>query len=156
MADQTALKNHLWDGAVEAFETMISLPIEPQTDQTSFNETQSFIGSITFTGPLEGALLVQCEAKSAQKIAKSMLMMEDEEEIDDAEINDALGEVVNLVLGGFKSRIADSIGDIDISVPTVIKGKKVKPSVGAASEKIEAFGKGDDCQVKFEVVYKEG
>jgi len=156
MSEVITLEKPLWEAAKEAFETMIMLPIEP-TDESECisDDVESTIGSITFSGEMQGAVILKCSVESAEKIAKSMLMMESDDEVDKSEIHDAFGEVVNLVIGGFKSRIADSIGNIDISVPMVIEGKQLAPGTGSCDQVSFVCAKTDESAIKFFVVYKD-
>lgn len=156
MIETVSLEECLWQGAKEAFDTMIMMPIEMVDDfEAEFDDSKTLVGAITFSGAIQGAVMVKCCNESAEKIAKSMLMMEPDEPIEISEINDAFGEVVNLVIGGFKSRIADGIGNVDISVPMVIEGKEMIPATGAGGQKLSIFAAGSDCKLKLIVVYKE-
>ena len=80
-----------------------------------------------------------------------MLMMSPEDEITTEDIFDAAGEVANLVLGGLKSRIADSVGDIDLSIPMVIEGREIVPSIGKNDGKIEVSCSKTHLMLNFEV-----
>ena len=156
MVETVTLEECIWQGAKEAFETMIMLPIEQTEDfDTELDSSTTLVGSITFTGSLQGAVILKCSIDSAEKIAKSMLMMEPDEPVEESEIHDAFGEVVNLVIGGFKSRIAESIGNIEISVPMVMEGKEMVPATGAGGQKVAVFAQGQDCKLKLIVVYKD-
>lgn len=157
MIEAAVLKDSLWEGASEAFETMVMLPIsEVEADSAGADGAEtSLTGSLTFGGPLQGALLVQCSLDSAGAIARSMMMMEADEEIEEAEIKDAIGEIANLILGGLKSRIADITGDIEVSIPTVVKGCEVRPALGKDSVRVEIHAQGTGCNVKLIVGYRE-
>ncbi|MCK4958754.1 MAG: chemotaxis protein CheX [Planctomycetes bacterium] len=157
MIETAVVKDSLWEGASEAFETMVMLPIsEVGVDPAGAAGAEtSLTGSLTFGGPLQGALLVQCDMDSAGAIARSMMMMEADEEIDEGEIKDAVGELANLVLGGLKSRIADITGEIEVSVPTVVKGCEVRPALGKDSVMVEIHAQGTGCNVKLAVGYRE-
>ncbi|MCF7954515.1 MAG: hypothetical protein K9M75_01820 [Phycisphaerae bacterium] len=63
--------------------------------------------------------------------------------------------MVNLEISRFKSIIAESVGNIEISVPMVMEGKEMTPATGADSRKSSVFVTGKDCKLKFIVVYKE-
>ena len=155
MIETVTLEECTWQGAKEAFETMIMLPIEKTENfDDRLDRSKTLVGSITFTDALEGAVILKCTVDSAEKIAKNMLMMEPDETVDACELHDAFGEVVNLVIGGFKSRIADSVGNIEISVPMVMEGKEMIPATGAGGQKVEVFAEGQDCQLKLIVIYK--
>ena len=41
-----------------------------------------------------------------------MLAMDPSEELSEAEISDAIGEVTNMIMGGIKTRILDAVGNI--------------------------------------------
>ena len=156
MVETVALEECLWQGAKEAFDTMIMLPIEKAEDfDAELDDRKTLVGSITFTDALQGAVILKCCCKSAECIAKNMLMMEPDEAIEASEVQDAFGEVVNLIIGGFKSRIAESVGNIEISVPMVMEGKEMTPATGAEGHKAVVFAAGVECKLKLIVVYKE-
>jgi len=156
MIDQTTIKSSLWESASEAFETTIMLPIEEAGEpENEMGTSESLIGSITFTGNLQGVVNVYCHHNVGLKIAKSMLMAEEDETLDDSEVLDAIGEVVNLVIGGLKSRIQDSVKEFDISIPTVLKGKGIKTIGKATKESVEVFAKTGDGDLKISAVYCE-
>jgi len=156
MVETVALEECLWQGAKEAFETMIMMPIEKIDDfESEFDDQKTLVGAITFSGAIQGAVMVKCCDGAAEKIAKNMLMMEPDDAIETSEIHDAFGEVVNLVIGGFKSMIADGVGNIDISVPMVIEGKEMIPATGAGGQRLSVYAAGIDCKLKLIVVYKE-
>ena len=156
MIETVALEECLWESAKESFATMIMMPIEKTEDfDAEFEDMQAVVGSITFSDALQGAVIIKCCSKSAENIAKNMLMMEPDEAIEMSEVQDAFGEVVNLVIGGFKSRIAESVGSIDISVPMVMEGMEMIPATGADGHKAVVFASGADCKLKLIVVYKE-
>lgn len=131
--DNTLLEKGLWESAEEAFSTMVNLPIRRADHAEAANQ----VGSITFTGPVKGVIYVECAGQVGEKITRSMLMMDESEPLEPSAVQDAIGEVTNLVAGGFKARIMDSIGAIDISVPTVISGKAILPSPGLKGQIIK-------------------
>jgi CheY-specific phosphatase CheX len=155
--DPILLENALWESADEAFQTTVMLQLKRCQDCPECEEIpdqKAVMGSITYSGQLMGAVTVKADLASGEKIARTMLMMEDNEHVEQTEMEDAFGEVVNLVIGGFKSRIAESLGNIDISVPTVVSGKNVKTSVTGGFEVVDINCKSDDTVVKLSVLYK--
>jgi CheY-specific phosphatase CheX len=155
MIDEAILKNSLWESTTEAFKTMVMLPIERAATPVQLDQNVSFAGSITFTGSIQGALLLQSDVESIKKITKSMLQMDDSEVVDDSDAKDALGEIINLVLGGFKSRLASRLGEIDISVPIVVVGSSVRPTCGKSTKIIALSAGSNDYKLKLSIVYKE-
>ena len=99
--DLAATKEYIWESTSEAFETMVFLPIEKVDEpDEGLDPALSLICTITFTGQLDGSFSMLCHAETAEKIAPGMLMSEPEDAIEDAEIYDAFGEVVNMTIGG--------------------------------------------------------
>lgn len=150
--DNSLLEKSLWESAEEAFATMINLPIL-RSDHT---ETANRVGSITFTGPSKGVIYVECAGGAAEKIARAMLMMEASDPLDESAVKDALGETTNLVAGGFKARIMETVGAIDISVPTVISGKALLPSPGLKGQVIKIAAQAGDMPIRLTAVIQTG
>ncbi|AQT69983.1 Chemotaxis protein CheC, inhibitor of MCP methylation [Anaerohalosphaera lusitana] len=156
MIAEKTLTEPLWQAAEEAFKCMIMLDLDRVDKLEKLDEnTPRMVGSITFMGALQGAVVVQCDLDTARMVSRSMLMMGAEDEISDEEVEDALGEVVNLVLGGFKSRIANDLGEIQISVPMVIQAKDPSPGAGTGGEVADVFVKSGEHELQMSVVYKQ-
>jgi CheY-specific phosphatase CheX len=49
--------------------------------------------------------------------------MDPEENISREDINDALGEVANMVMGSIKTKIQNNTANISVSIPMVVSGK---------------------------------
>ncbi len=137
MIDQMLLQDHVWESTKEAFETMISLPIERTEDTVELDASQLIICIITFSGSLEGAFSARCTTGCAEKIARTMLMMGPDDELSEPETCDAFGEVVNMLLGGLKTRINDTYPDIQISIPSTVKGLDIEPTMGRGAVKFD-------------------
>ena len=143
MADTDQLKNCLWESAKEVFDTMVHLPLEQSEDQdTQIQQENLLLGSITFKGHIEGALVIQCDMNCAAKVARSMLMMGQDEDIDDSGVHDALGELANLVVGTVKSKMKKPLDDIKVSIPTVIRGSRLQPTIGLRAIRISCLRAG--------------
>ena len=130
MIEQLCIEETLLDSAKEVFETMIFLSVEQTVEQESIAENVSLLCSITFNGNIEGCLTINCSSDCARTIAMNMLGMTEDEEISDAEIQDAIGEVTNMVMGSIKSRIQDTVGDFQVSIPTLVSGKNMVSYLG--------------------------
>jgi chemotaxis protein CheX len=79
---------------------------------------------IGFAGNLSGVLSLHFSRSSASKIASALLGMEIAE--GDEMIRDAMGEMANMVAGGFKNRVSGNVETLKISIPSVIEGKGYK------------------------------
>jgi hypothetical protein len=55
-------------------------------------------------------------------LSRLLLGMEAEDEVSDADIADAVGELVNIVAGGVKQRMQDAAGGLRLGLPVFIHG----------------------------------
>ena len=136
MIDEICLNETLLAGAKEIFETMIFVNFEESSGgQEDIIEGDSILGSITFKGGIEGCFGICCSVPCAKTIALNMLAMDPSEELSEAEISDAIGEVTNMIMGGVKSRILDAVGNIEVSIPIVTSGQGLENSLGEVAIK---------------------
>lgn len=156
MIDQACFNDAMLGGAKEVFETMIFMDLEESSETDQHIEGNALLGSITFTGSLEGCLTICCSVVSAKTIAANMLGMDPSEQLSEEEICDAIGEVANMVMGSVKSRLADSVGDLQVSIPSVVSGKNIVNSIDGASEISINVNIADEYTAELSLLYKEG
>jgi chemotaxis protein CheX len=126
MIEQLCLNDAVLAAAEEVFGTMIFMEVKESAEQQrNVGEGDTILGLISFKGDLEGCLGIHCHLSCAKAIAQSMLGMAPSEELDKAEICDAIGEVANMVMGSIKTRLQETVANLDVSIPTVIKGQKL-------------------------------
>ncbi len=130
MVDEVCLSEAMLAGATEVFETMIFMDVRESPEQDSHPKGDTLLGSITFTGDIEGCLGICCSVPCAKGIAQNMLGMTEADELGEAEITDAIGEVANMLLGSVKSRIQERVGNLNVSIPTVVRGRLLDNSIG--------------------------
>ena len=129
MIDELCLNETLLISSKEVFNSMISENIEfCENEQDIGGDT--FLGSITFKGTLEGCLTICCNGSCAKTIALKMLAMELSEKLNEEEVCDALGEVTNMIMSNIKSRLQNTINNLAVSIPTVVTGQKLQNSLG--------------------------
>lgn len=154
MIEQSVLQEHTWESAKETFETMICLPIERTEEDIALDASQLIICIITYSGSMEGAFTARCTTECASKIARAMLMLEPDDPLEDPDICDAFGEVVNMLIGGFKTRINETMPDIQISIPSVVKGLDIEPTMGKGAVKFNVGAMVDGHAMKLTVMFK--
>lgn len=159
MVDEVCLNEALIAGATEVFETMIFMDIRQSTEQDgqeTHHKSDTFLGSITFTGEIEGCLSICCSVPCAKAIAQNMLGMAQTDELGESEISDAIGEVANMVLGSFKSRIQETVGNLNVSIPTVVKGQALNARMGEdASRTVINVNIADEYGAEFSLLYRQ-
>jgi len=130
MITEICFEDVLLESAKEVFETMIFMTVEQCPDCVTV-EGSCLLGSITFTGSIEGCMGICCDVDCARTIACNMLAMEGEESITENEIRDAIGEIANMLLGSIKATlIKRNVGNLDVSIPCVVSGRELTSSLG--------------------------
>ncbi|MCK4960007.1 MAG: chemotaxis protein CheX [Planctomycetes bacterium] len=154
MIGQETFADALMDGAREVFETMMFMTVEPCEEGSQEIDGTALLGSITFTGDIEGCLAVCCSYDCAKTIAVNMLGAEDEE-LAEEEVADAVGEVANMLLGSLKSRIAETAGEVQVSIPSVVSGTQLVNSLGEGAESISQIVNIDEETARFTLLYRD-
>lgn len=154
MVEVDAMQDFIWESAKETFETMIFMPLEQAEQEAPLDLSAALICTITFTGPIQGVFAARTSSETAEKIARAMLMSELDDQLSENEICDALGEVTNMLLGGLKTRLNDTLPDIDISIPSIVKGMEVKPALGRDATKVSVNTKTDGQSLTIMLAHK--
>lgn len=102
----------------EVFEMMLSSPLQKPEGAVEgvFNAT-SMVG---FGGKMRGLVTFSCGSRAAALMAGRLLRVEVSEGT--REVQDALGEICNMVAGNFKNKVAVLGEGCVLSVPVVITG----------------------------------
>ncbi|MCB1049570.1 MAG: chemotaxis protein CheX [Acidobacteria bacterium] len=75
---------------------------------------------VSLTGQVEGSIIISMPSSLACKVA-SNLLMEEHTELDPA-VEDAIGEMGNIIVGDARRSLKDSGYDVSISLPNVVFG----------------------------------
>jgi chemotaxis protein CheX len=97
--------------------SLIEVPLRPPSPEAE-ESGDSLTGVITISGECEAVVLLRCDTRLARDLAAAMFAM-DQDELDDAEIIDALGEVTNMTGGGIKAVLP---GSCRLGLPSVTVG----------------------------------
>ncbi len=152
---QESLSEALLEGTCEVFETMMFMTVEACNELYEGIGGQALLGSITFEGQMEGCLGLCCDTEAARLIAANMTGSDDPSDIPDEELADAMGEVVNMVMGAFKARIVESGEDIHVSIPTVVSGAELQNSLGEQAREVTLTVNLDAAVARLTLWYRE-
>lgn len=122
--NEADLRGYVIHATKEVFSTMVMMDVQdssPLTEPvTKFH--CSITGMVGLAGTYTGILSIHCPQPLALRITSNMLGMEVDEVGED--VNDALGEIANM-LGGYVKQVLSKGGlDICLSIPTVISGEE--------------------------------
>lgn len=107
----------------EVFSTMVMMEV---TDSFPLKELVSrfkcsITGMVGFAGTYSGVISIHCPVALALKITSNMLGVDCDEVNDD--LNDAIGEIANMLGGNVKQVLSKGGLDVKLSIPTVISGE---------------------------------
>ncbi len=138
------------DATNEVFSTMLMTEV---TAEDSFvkdekNVSTDLISSLHFFGNrYMGKIAIFSSGAVACHIADAMLGSETKEM--NEEIKDGMGEIVNMIAGGAKVKLFDTLGDIHLLTPWVIAGRHLTITSSEGGEGGEGGELAIDAQAQF-------
>jgi chemotaxis protein CheX len=119
----------------EVFASMLGLEVTvtppPVPEIGEGDERTAIVG---YSGAMRGCCEVQMNQHSAGAVATAMLGGVPTDDSDS--LDDAVGEIANMIAGGWKDRVPSLSSDCNISPPTVITGRAYKVHMSRPSVKL--------------------
>ncbi len=148
---ENLIESAIRHSVVEVFSTMLSGNIEPgevSREHTSPETAEGIISFIGIAGRWSGTGSIACSSTVACRICSQMLMTEATSL--NEEVLDAVAELTNMIIGNVKSSMERHLGDLGLSIPTVVFGRNFQTKTGGSIEWIvERFRwDGDELIVK--------
>jgi chemotaxis protein CheX len=117
----------------DVFNTMLSLQVDlDRHESTVPNEehcapafkadTEMIAANVGFSGKIYGMVYLCMEASLARSLTMQLLGMNDVDEADHETINDALGELANMTVGGFKNQLSHKGYSCQLTIPSILRG----------------------------------
>jgi chemotaxis protein CheX len=117
----------------EVFSMMMGISCVPTEDASSpSKEVTAVVG---LAGSLSGAYVINVTDAAALHIAGALMGMP-ATEVDDM-VKDSIGEVCNMLAGGWKGRFPQLASDCMLSVPTIVTGKDYRVHIQKPSVRLE-------------------
>lgn len=129
---------------IKSFE-MFRLPLVPAAVQKLKPITGPHVlGVVGFSGKAAGVVYLRLEAIVARQLAAAIIGGRPEELTNPSEIDDVIGELVNIVAGNIKSNLCDAGITCTLTIPQVSRTAdfKIKTVAGGVSERL-GFAAGD-------------
>ena len=108
----------------ETFATMVSMELRRKEVyiKQGFDMYGDTSGIIGLSGTTTGTCALSLPAEVAQDAVRTMLMTPDDEVLSEPEIRDGVGELINMIAGGAKTRLSSTQYKFNITLPTIISG----------------------------------
>lgn len=137
-------------GTMVGLEDLLHLPV--QIDPvTHFKDCVSSM--VGMAGTYNGLVSLHMPSELAMRATSCMLGMEVTELNED--VNDAMGEITNMIAGSFKQHLSKGGQDIHISTPSVVFGKEYVITLGSKPEQITVRFATDDDWFMVAVAFDE-
>ncbi len=93
------------------------------------------VGTVGFIGDISGLIYLYFSADFSKFVASQMLGMslQEVEASGDEVVNDAIGEITNMTVGGFKNQLCDQGFPCRLTIPSILRGSNfsIEPVSGA-------------------------
>jgi len=136
-----AMGTPLAQALVKTFQIMLNLRLESMGPCAVLPpKGQCVLGAIGFSGKAAGVVHLRLGLESARQVAARILGLEPPQITDAGEINDAIGELLNIIAGNFKSNLCDAGLDCRLHPPRVTRASdSPAPKIPGGSMEYMAF-----------------
>lgn len=115
-----AMSMPLASALAKTFQTMLSMKLESIDVNTApVFESEHALGTIGFPGKATGSVYLRLGVETANLIAARIVGLEPSALAGANEVNDAVGELLNMITGNFKSNLCDAGLDCRLQPPQV-------------------------------------
>ena len=133
------LEKMLKSAATEVFRTMLNFQLDFEAMQSPSLDGHPHVArAVGFTGNFNGVVYLYCTGTFARQITGTLLGLSVDHTGGDEMVNDAMGELTNMLAGHIKSRLCDRGRPCSITIPTVVRGRdfRIEPVNGAEKRAI--------------------
>lgn len=152
MTAKTQLIDQLAKATEEVFETMVfkKLTKGSPIEGDALRPRSNVVGLVGFGGSLSGLVAFYTTIDAAQEIAGSMLGMPAADV--NGEMPDAIGEVTNMIAGGFRLKLAEKGETLAISIPSVTIGSDFYTKYASDVQRILCPFRMDENEICVELI----
>jgi chemotaxis protein CheX len=128
---EALIREYINRAVTDVFKTMIgrepkfstAVPTQGGKSHPPSNRPQ-VVGTVGFIGEANGLVYLHFDLAYARNCTKQLLGMSESEldEAGDEVINDAIGELTNMTVGGFKNGLCDAGHPCKLTIPSILRG----------------------------------
>jgi chemotaxis protein CheX len=128
----------------DVFQEMLTLEVQEDEPKPLASEPAGqIVGSVGFIGQATGVIYLYTGAHLGRVVTSKMLALA-EAEVDEDMVNDAFGELCNMVVGAVKSQICDRGWPCVLTIPSILRGNQLSvEAIADAAKTILGFRAGD-------------
>jgi chemotaxis protein CheX len=152
MTAKTHLIDQLARATEEVFETMVfkKLTKGSPIEGDALRPRSNVVGLVGFGGSLSGLVAFYATFNAAEEIAGSMLGVPAADV--NGEVPDAIGELTNMIAGGFRLKLAERGETLAISIPSVTIGSDFYTKYASNVQRILCPFRMEDNEICVELI----
>jgi CheY-specific phosphatase CheX len=136
----------------ETFEKNLSSPADPIKQIPDFGHPCGILCSISFHGDIMGNFAMGISQQDACLLVSRLLGMEFSGMSSD--VTDGIGELVNMMVGGTKTRLEMTLPNFEISVPTIVTGQDLELARAHGAQAVSMGFKTNICAFGIMMIYR--
>lgn len=155
--NQTALRAGVTKSVAEVFDSMLSMQVVAlEVDANIAIQGDRVVGSVGFGGAVAGMICIQVSEEFSQRMTAAMLGIELDEVNGSDDVNDAIGEIANMIAGNVKAYFSTPQAPCSLSVPSIVRGSKFEVEAVSSAEHDHFVFKCGEQYVLLELYVKAG
>ena len=141
----------------EVFQSMVSMELTPEEPSMPANDPEGqIIGSVGFIGETSGVICIYMGDSFAKNATSRMLGISESEVDEEGMVNDAVGEISNMVAGYVKSRLCDRGWHCVLTIPSIVRGRQLSVDSSAPNITRKVLGfRNDKFHLMTELLLKQ-
>jgi chemotaxis protein CheX len=124
----TTIRNLVIRAVADVFRTMLNYSPEPVEHGPAdpLASAPHVVGTVGFVGEANGLMYLYFEEAFARKCTQDMLGVSERElaDLGMEGVNDAIGELTNMTVGGFKNGLCDAGYPCKLTVPSILRATR--------------------------------
>jgi chemotaxis protein CheX len=159
---ESMIRENIARAVADVFKTMLGRPVvlapERPDVPAAVTEAAQIVGSVGFIGEVNGLIYIHLTEAFATQVTGQILGMSKPELLaaGDETVNDAIGELTNMVVGSFKNALCDAGYPCKLTIPSILRGSNFCiQSTRSAQRRRYQFACGDQRLVA-DIILKAG
>jgi len=133
---KTDLRASISKSVSEVFENMLSMQIEVEEPTQNVSlEGGRVMGSVGFGGAVAGVICIHVSEEFSVQMTAAILGIGLEEVHGGEDVNDAIGEITNMIAGNVKAYLSTPPSSCSLSVPSIVRGSRVAIETVSSAER---------------------
>ena len=140
----------------EVFRTMLNFDTRSIPFEADAMSSEAHIaGSVGFIGAMTGVVYIYSTAGFARTMTGRMLGMQEREIEGDEMVNDAVGELANMIVGSLKSNLVERGLACVLTIPSIVRGSNFSiEATSSTTRRVLCFRCNDSENLVVEILIK--